>query len=323
MKNGPDLSRVDSDLRAVIGLLPDLSNLSEATLPSVRTAIAGVPAALGTDDAGVTVTRIELPGRDGAPTVSALLYEPPARSGGALRPVILDLHGGGYVAGTAQRDDRALRTFAATLGVVGLAPDYRLAPEHPHPAALDDAAASLRWLHAKAGELRLDVAKLAVRGVSAGGGLAVSLALREHAERRERIAHLHLLFPMLDDRTGDHAFNGQFVWTAGANRFGWSSLLRGHDRAAPPAWAVPARAKDVGGLPPTFMALGSIDLFASEDLVFSTRLVDAGVALELHVHPGAFHAFNLVADARCARALARDEIEALRRALCEQAPDNN
>lgn len=311
------LSRVDPDLRAVVGLLPDLSGLSEASLPAVRTAVSGVPAALGTDENGVMVRRVEIPGLDGAPPVSALLYEPAQTSPPSRRPAVLELHGGGYVAGTAQRDDRAMRLFAATLGVVGLAPDYRLAPEHPHPAALDDATASLRWLHAQAEVLDIDTGRIAVRGVSAGGGLATGLALREHAQGAPRIAHLHLLFPMLDDRTGEHPFNGRFVWTSGANRFGWASLLRGHDRSTPPPFAVPARAADVSGLPPTFMALGSLDLFAAEDLAFATRLVDAGVALELHVHPGAFHAFNLVVDARCARALVRDEIEALRRALFE------
>lgn len=317
MSTQDSLSRVDPDLRAVVSLLPDLSGLSEASLPSVRAAVAGVPAALGTDPSGVTVRSVEIPGLDGAPSIPALLYEPAREDASSLRPAVLDLHGGGYVAGTAQRDDRAMRGFAATLGVVGLVPDYRLAPEHPHPAALDDATASLRWLHAQADALNLDTTRIAVRGVSAGGGLATALALREHARGESAIAHLQLLFPMLDDRTGEHAFNGRFVWTAGANRFGWDSLLRGHDRASPPDAAVPARAKDVSGVPPTFMALGSLDLFAREDLAFSARLVDAGVALELHVYPGAFHAFNLVVDARCAKALARDEVEALRRALFE------
>ncbi len=312
------LAQVDPDLRAFVSLLPDLSNLSDASLSAVRAALAGVPAVLGIDAAGVTVRRIDIPALNGAPAVPALLYEPPAgaRAGGA-RPAILDLHGGGYVAGTAQREDATLRRLSAELGIVGLAPDYRLAPEHPHPAGLDDSAAALAWLHAQAPALSLDPARIAVRGVSAGGGLAAGLALRNHDEGAPRIAHLQLLFPMLDDRTGEHPFNGRHVWTASANRYGWSSLLRVHDRVAPSPCAVPGRAPDVSGLPPTFLALGAIDLFASEDLDFARRLVDTGVALELHVYPGAYHAFNLVAGARCARALARDETEALRRALCE------
>lgn len=312
-----DLARVDPDLRAVVKLLPDLSQLCEASLAAVRASIAGAPAALGRDGDGVNVTRIEIPGLNGGPSVSALLYEPPAQSGRKRRPALLDLHGGGYVAGTAQREDATLRLLARTLGVVGLAPDYRLAPEHPYPAALDDATACLAWLHAEFLTLALDPARIAVRGVSAGGGLATGLALRARDQGGPSIAHLQLLFPMLDDRTAEHAFNGRYVWTPSANRFGWNALLGAHDRSAPAPYAVPARASDVSNLPATFLGLGALDLFARENLQFASRLIDAGVALEMHVYPGAYHAFNLVADARCAKTLQNAEIDALHRALCE------
>ena len=317
MSAADDLARVDPDLRAVVKLLPDLSRLSAASLPSVRTAIAGAPAVLGRDADGVNVTRIEIPGLKGGPSVSALLYEPPTPPDRTRRPALLDLHGGGYVAGTAQREDGTLRLFARTLGVVGLAPDYRLAPEHPYPAALDDAAACLAWLHAEVPALSLDPARIAVRGVSAGGGLATALALRARDHGGPSIAHLQLLFPMLDDRTAEHAFNGRYVWTPSANRFGWNALLGDHDRSAPAPYAVPARATDVSNLPATFLGLGALDLFARENLQFASRLIDAGVAVEMHVYPGAYHAFNLVADARCAKALQTAEIDALHRALCE------
>lgn len=317
MSADADLLRVDPDLRAVVALLPDLSKLSAASLPAVRAAVAGVPAQLGTDADGVTVSRVEVPGLRGAPPVSALLYEPPAPPQRARRAALLDIHGGGYVSGTAQREDAFLRLQARTLGIVGLSPDYRLAPEDPYPAALDDAAAALAWLHAQADALSLDSRRIAVRGVSAGGGLAAGLALRNRDERGPAIAHLHLLFPMLDDRTAEHPYNGRYVWSGLANQFGWSALLSGQQRDLPSPYAVPGRAADLGGLPPTFIALGSIDLFAAENLDFGRRLIDAGVAVEMHVYPGAFHAFNLVADARCAKALAQAEAEALRRALCQ------
>ncbi len=317
MSAADELARVDVDLRAVVALLPDLSGICEATLAMIRTSIGGAPAVLGTDESGVSVRRVEIPGLQGAPAVSALLYEPPAGFAHARRPVLLDLHGGGYVAGTAQREDGTLRLLARTLGIVGLAPDYRLAPEHPYPAALDDSAAALAWLHAQAATLSLDPARIAVRGVSAGGGLAAGLALRNRDQRGPAIAHLHLLFPMLDDRTGEHPYNGRYVWNGSANQFGWASLLAGQERSLPSPYAVPGRAENLAELPPTFIALGSIDLFAAENLDFGRRLIDAGVAVEMHVYPGAFHAFNLVADARCAKALAQAEIEALRRALCE------
>lgn len=311
------LSHVDPDLRGVLESLPDLAGLSDATLAAVRVALAGVPAVLGPAPSGLVASRVTIK-RHGAPPLSALLYEPPATAA-TPRPGLLDLHGGGYVAGTAQREDAAMREACIALGCLVLVLDYRLAPECPYPAALDDAMAALDWLHAQAASLRIDASRIGVRGVSAGGGLAFALALRNRDENRPPLRFLQLLYPMLDDRTTEHAVCGQHVWTASANRYGWNALLRGQDREHPSPYAVPGRARDLSRLPPVFIGVGSIDLFIAENLILAQRLIDEGVAVELHVYPGAYHGFSLVTPARCAQALVRDGTAWLRRAMHEDA----
>ena len=205
-----------------------------------------------------------------------------------------------------------MRALVAQLGCIALSVDYRLAPEAPYPAALNDCRAALAALHAMP---QVDPARIAVRGVSAGGGLALGLGLMARDARAQPIAHLHLIYPMLDDRTERNFRPRHFVWNAAANRFGWGALLAGQDRANPPAYAAPARARDYAGLPPVFLAVGSIDLFAPENLTAATRMIADGVAVELHLYPGAYHGFNLVADSRVAQAFARDSLAAIERHL--------
>ena len=303
------LDHVDPDLRAYVGALPDLGVLSETALPEIRAMIGGEPPILGRSN-DIDVSSIRVPGLDGDPNIPALVYRP--ANGEGLLPAILNIHGGGYVAGSAQREDAQMRALVARLGCVALVPDYRLAPESPYPAALRDCQAAMAALRTMPD---VDPTRIAVRGVSAGGGLALALGLRARDEGRFAVAHLHLIYPMLDDRTGPDRFNGQYVWTAAANRFAWDALLAGVDRDAPPPYAVPARATDMSGLPSVFLAVGAIDLFAQEALSVAGRLISAGVPIELHVYPGAFHGFNLVADSPVAKAFDRDSCAALERSL--------
>ena len=310
------LALVDPELRPALAALPDFSRLSDESLPAFRTMLQGEGDQLGVDGT-LNVSRILLPSLRGDHRIPALLYRPESAAGVRI-PAVLNLHGGGYVAGSAQREDPAMRAVARELGCVVLTPDYRLAPDAPYPAAIDDCESALHWLRAESTLLSVDTDRIAVRGSSAGGGLALGLALRMRDGGRGRIAFLQLIYPMLDDRTGEHPHAGRFVWTSAANRYGWEALLRGHDRANPSPYAVPGRARDVAGLPPVFLAVGSIDLFARENLELATRLIDAGVAVELHLYPGAYHGFPLVADSRVAKALTRDGIAALRLAIVHQ-----
>lgn len=299
---------VDPDLVPALELLPDLRTLSLETLADVRDLLAQGRPAEPID--GVTAEWITVPGKDGAPDVRALLQRPSAPGRHAA---ILNLHGGGLVAGTPAREEGPMQTVCAALGAVILSVEYRLAPENPFPAALDDAWTGLWWLHDEAAALGIDQDRIALRGVSAGGGIAAGLALRARDSGGPAIAFLSLVYPMLDDRTNPHPVAGRHVWPIEANRFGWASYLAGVTPV--PITAAPGRCEDLSRLPPTFIATGSIDLFVDEDIRFAQRLMHAGVATELHVYPGAYHGFVLITTSAPARQFERDSLAALRRAL--------
>lgn len=204
------------------------------------------------------------------------------------------VHGGGTVMGTAAQDDRLCSELARDLGLLVVNVDYRLAPEHPFPTPLDDCAEALEWLRAAAADLGVDPARIAVGGASAGGLLASALAQRT-ADEGSPVAFQLLVYPMLDDRTNlrsDHGGRGRFLWTPPSNRFAWTSYLGhalaedGEDRP----YAVPARRADLAGLPPAWIGVGDLDLFHDEDLEYAARLRAAGVACDVHVEPGMYHA---------------------------------
>jgi acetyl esterase/lipase len=201
---------------------------------------------------------------------------------------LLWIHGGGYVIGSARQDDALCQRFTRELGVTVAAVDYRLAPEHPYPAPLEDCYSALTWL---AGLPAVDPARVAIGGASAGGGLAAALALLAR-DRAEISPVLQLLaYPMLDDRSGAVRKNPNYrLWSPKSNRFGWSAYLGNAD----PKVAVPARREDLSGLAPAWIGVGTHDLFHDEDLAYAERLTAAGVPCHVEVVQGAFHGFDLV-----------------------------
>ena len=264
------------DLRGASRVLPK-AVVSRRTLPLVRRLVT-LSGHRRPD--GVTIERV-------SPTCTVRLHRPPAGrpNGGAL----LWIHGGGLVMGSAQQDDDFCRRLADELNVTVAAVEHRLAPEHPYPAPLDDCCDALRWLCEHPG---VDRQRVAVGGNSAGGGLAAALALRAHEEGFVQLLFQLLVYPMLDDRTAarpDAEASSRRVWSNTANAFGWSSYLRSVDRDAPvPSLAAPARYPDLAGAPPTWIGVGTVDLFHDEDVAYSERLTAAGVPCELLVVPGAF-----------------------------------
>ena len=308
--NAANTGMVDPVLRAALALVPNFDSLDSSTLAAFRTAMTAEPVVAGLQD-GCQVDHVTAVGDDGH-GVAGLLYRPAtARPGGG---VVLVVHGGGYVLGSAAREHPYALALARALDCVVLNLDYRLAPEHPFPAAADDCLAALEWLHREHATLDIDPARIVVRGISAGGGLAAGLALRARARGNLPIALLQLIYPMLDDRCDPPAHVGEHVWTRRANLYGWASLL-GDAAYTAPSFAVPAREADLSGLPPTFMAVGDIDLFVSENLAFAARLSASGVPLELHVYPGAYHGFNLIPGAAPAQAFDAASHAALSRVL--------
>ncbi|HEV2364532.1 MAG TPA: alpha/beta hydrolase [Caulobacteraceae bacterium] len=307
---------VDPELAPLLELFPPIV-LSDETLHQLRD-LQLAEAPISETGARVEVRRFSLPGPPGAPEVPAILYLPPQ----AARPMpcIFHIHGGGFVAGKAERQEPMHRDLAHDLSCAILSVDYRLAPETPFPGAIEDCYAALAWLFAKAGEFGIDATRIGVMGESAGGGLAAALALLARDRGEHRLAFQHLIYPMLDDRTcvaaHPHPLTGEFIWTAHNNHYGWRSLLGAEPGGAEvSAYAAPARAADVSGLPPTFLSTAALDLFLEENLDYARRLMRAGVPVELHVWSGAFHAFDLVPAAEVARRARRESKAGLEKAL--------
>lgn len=244
----------------------------------------------------VAIENVWINRQDVHPQLRLRVYRP--KNAANPSPTMLWLHGGGYVLGTPEMNDRTCIEFARSLGLVVISVDYRLAPAHPFPAALEDAWAALNWMAVHAQELALDPARIAIGGVSAGGGLAAALA--QLACDREDIqpAFQLLIYPMLDDRTvlrDDIRDKDFLVWPHSSNRFGWESYIRqpcGENHVPP--YAVPARRDNLSGLPPVWIGVGTLDMFHDEDVGYAKRLRDSGIEVTLDVVPGAFHGFDVL-----------------------------
>ncbi|MGB7847035.1 MAG: alpha/beta hydrolase [Candidatus Acidiferrum sp.] len=259
-----------------------------------------------------------IPGPPGAPKVRLWVVDPaPSEKD---KPVLLHMHGGGFMMIDPMLLPR-LQGIATDCHCVVVSVDYRLAPETRYPGSLQDNYAALKWVHAHAEELGIDRSRIAVGGESAGGGHAASLAIHARDRNEVPIAFQLLIYPELDDRTGSTRpvppVIGHFMWTASNNRLAWRSLLAvpaGSSKV--PVAAVPARVASVAGLPPAWIGVGSIDLFAEEDMEYARRLVHAGVPTELLVVRGAFHGFDLlVPDAEASKQFSASWKSALRKAF--------
>lgn len=264
----------------------------------------------------VTVAELDVPGAPGERPYRvfrpATSTEPTA--------VLFWIHGGGLISGTPSQDDRTNLRLAAELGITVFAASYRLAPEHPGPAALDDLVAGYRFIVDQADDLNIDATRIAIGGASAGGGLAAALAQRLHDEGGTQPVFQLLVYPMLDDRTvarTDHDTRNVRVWTPKSNRYGWTSYLAGEPGGADIAASlVPARRQDLSGLPPAWVGVGSLDLFHDEDIEYARRLEKAGVRCEVSVVPGAFHGFDaLLRTTEVTRRFHDDWVRVLRAAL--------
>ena len=277
-----DISIVDPELRAATLKAPKLNLENPVMLKLVGVGSAIMP---GKRVDGVERRIVRERG------LKLRVYVPDNPSGAGL----LWIHGGGLVLGAAAMDDVLCGETARQTGVTIVSVDYRLAPRHPYPAAIDDAHAAWLWMQRRLNELGLDADRIAIGGQSAGGGLAASLVQRVHDEGGT-IAAQWLFCPMLDDRTAvDRALDGvdHFVWSNRSNLVGWSSYLGSAIGSATlPPYAAAARRDDLTGLPPTWMYTSDIELFHDEDLAYAQRLESAGVDTTLEIVSGAPHGFE-------------------------------
>jgi len=231
-------------------------------------------------------------------------------------PALFWMHGGGMVIGNRHMDDARLIEWCRSLGCVCITVEYRLAPEAPYPAPLDDCEAGLRFVVEHAHDLRIDRQRIGIGGRSAGGALAAGVALRCRDRANVALAFQYLEYPMLDDRglTASSQLEGLPIWTRESNAFGWRSYLGercGTDGV--PAEAAPARSTELSGLPTAFIGVGTADCLRDESIDFAARLCRAAVPTELHVYAGAIHGFDMFADTAVARTAARDSSDWLAR----------
>jgi acetyl esterase/lipase len=262
---------------------------------------------------------LSVPGPAGAPDIGLLVCRPTA----ARTPVgaIYDIHGGGMVIGTNRGAEAAEALgWARELGLVLVSVEYRLAPENPHPAPVEDCYAGLVWTAEHAAELGIDPDRIVIAGVSAGGGLAAAIALLARDRGGPAPAGQLLLCPMLDDRNDTPSARqmaGLGVWDRTANELGWKALL-GEQCGGPDVspYAAPARAADLSGLPPAYLDVGSAETFRDEVVAYASRLWQAGGRAELHVWPGGFHGFDgLAPQATVSQAAKTPRVPWLRRLL--------
>jgi acetyl esterase/lipase len=309
---------VDPELREALALWPQVPLTAETLTRRRADALALLSSVQTPDLPNIAAGEMHVESAFGPQRIRVLTYRP-ARSDDPL-PAIVHIHGGGFVLGAPEMKDVENRLLAAELGCAIYSVDYRLAPEAPHPAPLEDIYSVFAWLHANADGLGLDPARIGIKGESGGGGFAAAAALYARDRQGPKFAFQHLIYPMIDDRTAVrkdlHPCVGEFVWTQENNYFGWRSLLGEEPGAAGVSpYAAAARAVDVSGLPPTYISVGGLDLFLEENLIYADRLSRAGVPVELHVYSRAYHGFYRATNARVTRQAEHDTREALRRFL--------
>ena len=239
---------------------------------------------------------LKIPGPAGAPAVGVRMYRPSSATGNI--PVLVWMHGGGMILGNHLSEEDSNVAFARELGIAVVSVEYRLAPHSPAPAAAEDCYAVVEWLVANATQLAIDPQRLALGGVSAGGGLAAATTLLAHDRGSIAPAFQLLVYPMLDDRTvlrTDTDTTHVRFWRPRSNRYAWSAYLGEEAGGADVSgYAAPARRSDLSGLPPAWIGVGTLDLFHPEDVDYAERLRRAGTPVDLVVVQGAFHGFDVL-----------------------------
>ena len=232
------------------------------------------------------------------------------------QPVVLWIHGGGYIFGSAY-DERA-KVIADFCDCTVVSVEYRLAPEHPFPAGAEDCMAALEWVFDNADSLGTNADKIAIGGASAGAGMAAGVSLMNRDGRNIPLCFQVLLYPMLDNlhATSSGNITNHPVWKRSTSFNAWEMYLNGTPGEAASEYAAPSRAESLKGLPPTYLSVGSEDLFRDEDIGFGQKLIEDGVPCEMSVFPGMYHAGEGFAPAaKVSRRLDQSFLAALKDAL--------
>lgn len=314
----PELVEPLENIMAATGGGFDLHDLV-ATRAFVEDMVAGVKAQVPPIE-GVLAEDAAFPGPPGAPAVTVRIYRPAAAR--EPLPALVWMHAGGWVLGSIELDDLMTRQMAKDVGCAVVSVGYRLAPEHPYPAAIEDCYAVARHLAAHGGKYGVDGRRLAIGGSSAGGGLAAGVALLARDRGDLGLLFQLLVYPAINDCNTSQVGEGveeNLFWSRENALLSWRAYLDGKQGGDDvPVYAAPSRARDLSRLPPAFIGIGGLDMFLDDNLEYAKRLTGAGVETELHVYPRAFHAFEAFAPmSDVARRLVRDRDSALRRVLFE------
>lgn len=306
--------KIHSDLKEKFQTMP---KVDFTDVPTIRKATTPDKAKLPVDNTVFVQDRI-ISDYENIPALRVRVYTPKTEE--KEYPALLWIHGGGYLFGSPEANEGLLIRIAKETKSIVVAPDYRLAPEHAYPAAIDDCYTALKWLvDMDKSHLSIKKDRVAVAGVSAGGGLTAAVALRARDEKGPTICFEMPLYPMLDNydtTVSSQQIKDSRVWNRRANDNAWQMYLKENSKAEVSSYAAPARAKDLSGLPPTYIMIGSLDVFRDEVMTYTQRLLQAGVPTELHVYPGAFHGFeNLIPSAKISEDARNEYINALKNAL--------
>lgn len=314
---------LDPEVAEWVPLLP-VSDLND--LPAARSLLDGLIAqfAGAADTSGLDVDDRIAPGSGEQPDVPVRVYRPKGPVPERGHAAILYLHGGGFVMGNVQAEHLSAAQITNEVGAVVVSVEYRLAPEHPFPAAPDDCYHALCWLHEHAADLGVDPTRVAVMGSSAGGGLAAAVALMARDRGGPALCFQFLGFPELDDRlqtTSMREFVDTPLWNRPSAALSWRYYLgddgppEGGVRDDVSPYAAPARATDLAGLPPAYLSAQEFDPLRDEAIVYALRLLEAGVSVELHHFPGTFHGSVVAMNAWISRRQMAEQRDVLRRRL--------